>query len=101
MASAAGTVHPSWIDTDLVRESEQDLASFREMRAKLPWPVKATTSVEACATAIVDGMERRSARVYVPRAVALLYWLRSILGSRLGERATAADMEHDGAADGT
>jgi NAD(P)-dependent dehydrogenase (short-subunit alcohol dehydrogenase family) len=89
----AGTAHPSWIDTDLVRESEQDLESFRRMRAKLPWPVKATTSVETCAKAIVDGMEKRSGRVYVPRGVALLFWLRSVLGSSLGERATAADME--------
>ena len=90
---AAGTVHPSWIDTDLVRESEQDLESFRTMRAKLPWPVKATTSVEKCATAIVDGMEKRSGRIFVPWGVAFLFWLRSVLGSSLGERATAADME--------
>ena len=66
----AGTVHPSWIDTDLVRESERDLASFRERRAKLPWPTNSTTSVETCAVAIVDGFEKRSARVFVPRAIA-------------------------------
>lgn len=87
----AGTVHPSWIDTDLVRESEQDLASFREMRAKLPWPLKVTTSVDVCAKAIVDGFESRSPRVYVPRWVALLFWFRSVLNGSLGERATAAD----------
>lgn len=87
----AGTVHPSWIDTDLVRDSERDLASFRERRAKLPWPTNSTTSVQECAVAIVDGFEKRSARIFVPRAIALLYWLRSVLGSGLGERAMAAD----------
>jgi NAD(P)-dependent dehydrogenase (short-subunit alcohol dehydrogenase family) len=81
-----GTIHPSWIDTDMVRESEQDMPSFRDMRAKLPWPVKSTTSVEECARAIVDGFENRSSRVFVPRAVALLYWLRSLITSGPGER---------------
>lgn len=87
----AGTVHPSWIDTDMVRDSEKDLASFREVRSKLPWPLKATTSVESCARAIVDGMEKRSARIFVPRAVSMVYWLRSVITSSLGERATAAE----------
>ena len=87
----AGTVHPSWIDTDLVRESESDLSTFREMRAKLPWPVNSTTSVESCAQAIVDGFEKRSARVFIPRAIALIFWLRNILNSGIGERVSAAE----------
>lgn len=85
---AAGSAHPGWIDTDLVREAEQDLESFRFMRSKLPWPLKDTTSVEACARAIVDGIEKRKARVFVPRSVAMLYWLRSLLNTALGERPT-------------
>jgi len=88
---AAGSVHPGWIDTDLVRDSDRDLASFREARAKMPWPLKSTTSVEKCASAIADSFEKRSARVYIPRGVALIYWLRSVIGSSLGERATAAE----------
>ena len=67
----AGLVHPSWIDTDLVRDAERDLRDPSARRApKLPWPLKSTTSVEACARAIVDGFEKRSARVFVPRAAA-------------------------------
>lgn len=88
----AGTVHPSWIDTDMVRDSEKDLASFRELRDRLPWPLKATTSVEGCARAIVDGFEKRSARVYVPRSVAMIYWLRSLITSGVGERAAAGQV---------
>ncbi len=86
-----GAIHPSWIDTDLVRESELDLPSFRAARAKLPWPLRSTTSVEACARAIVDGFEQRRARVFVPRAAALTYWLRSLITSAAGERIAAAE----------
>ncbi len=86
-----GAIHPSWIDTDMVRESELDLPSFRESRSKLPWPLKATTSVEACAQAIVDGFEQRRARVFVPKAAAMTYWLRSLITSGPGERVASAD----------
>jgi NAD(P)-dependent dehydrogenase (short-subunit alcohol dehydrogenase family) len=88
-----GAIHPSWIDTDLVRESERDMPSFREGREKLPWPLKATTSVEDCATAIVDGFEQRKARVFVPRAAVLTYWLRTLITSRAGERIAGADAD--------
>ncbi|WP_198319596.1 SDR family oxidoreductase [Actinopolyspora erythraea] len=83
---AVGSAHPSWIDTDLVREASADLPSFRAMRAKLPWPMHSTTNVTDCARAIVAGMERRARRVYVPRSVMLMHWLRNLPSSRLVER---------------
>ena len=86
-------VHPSWIDTDLVRESEQDLPSFKEAKSKLPWPLKSTTSVEACAKAIVDGFEARKARVFVPKAAVLAYLLRTVITSSVGERISSDDAE--------
>jgi NAD(P)-dependent dehydrogenase (short-subunit alcohol dehydrogenase family) len=86
-----GAVHPSWIDTDLVRESENDLPAFREARSKLPWPLRSTTSVDDCARAIVDGFEQRKARVFVPRAAVLTYWLRTLITSGAGERMTAGE----------
>jgi NAD(P)-dependent dehydrogenase (short-subunit alcohol dehydrogenase family) len=86
-----GAIHPSWIDTDLVRESELEMPSFREGRERLPWPLKATTSVEDCAAAIVDGFERRRARVFVPRTAVLTYWLRTLITSAAGERVASAD----------
>jgi NAD(P)-dependent dehydrogenase (short-subunit alcohol dehydrogenase family) len=79
-----GILHPSWIDTDMVRDAEHDLEAFAKMRAQMPWPVKTTTSVEACATAVVDGMEARAARIFVPRSIALIRALRNVLGSRAG-----------------
>lgn len=88
---AAGSIHPSWIDTDLVRDTERDLQSFRETRSKLPWPVNSTTSVQKCAKAIVDGFEKRKSRIFVPRTVALTYWLRSLITSDLAERAAVKE----------
>lgn len=84
---SAGTVHPSWIDTDLVREAEADLGSFREMRRKLPWPLHKTTTVEECALAIVDAIEARQRRTVVPRTAGLLYWARSLVTSAPGAKA--------------
>ena len=88
---SAGTVHPSWIDTDLVRESERDLASFRELRSRLPWPLKKTTSVEECAIAIADGIEARSRRTMVPKSAEIIYWGRSLITSRIGARSQSRD----------
>jgi len=79
-----GSVHPGWIDTDLVREQRKDLKSFDEAFDKFPWPLNATTSVEECADAIVDGIERRKRRVYVPRAIALVQALRTLTTGTVG-----------------
>jgi NAD(P)-dependent dehydrogenase (short-subunit alcohol dehydrogenase family) len=69
-----GLVHPSWIDTDLVRGAEADLPSFQEFRARLPYPGNVTTSVDRAAAAIVRGLARRRSRVYVPRSVVVANW---------------------------
>jgi len=76
-----GSIHPSWIDTDMVRDAEADLPSFRRMRKLLPWPIHATTDVSACAAAIVRGFEKRKARVYSPGSAAILYWGRAFMQS--------------------
>ena len=76
-----GLVHPSWIDTDLVRGAEADLPSFQDLRARLPYPGNVTTSVDRAAAAIVDGLVRRRSRVYVPRAVVLANWAKAALNS--------------------
>jgi NAD(P)-dependent dehydrogenase (short-subunit alcohol dehydrogenase family) len=76
-----GLVHPSWIDTDLVRGAEADIPSFRALRAKLPYPGNVTTSVDRAAAAIVKGLVRRRSRVYVPRAVVVANWAKGALNS--------------------
>ncbi|MFF7311562.1 short-chain dehydrogenase/reductase [Streptomyces sp. NPDC008137] len=79
----AGVVHPSWIDTDLVRGAEADLPSFQGLRARLPYPGNVTTSADRAAAAIVDGLARRRSRVYVPRAVVVANWAKAALNSPL------------------
>ena len=76
-----GIVHPSWIDTDLVRGAEADIPSFQELRARLPYPGNVTTSVDRAAAAIVRGLARRRSRVYVPRAVVVANWAKAALNS--------------------
>ncbi|MGC4896818.1 SDR family oxidoreductase [Micromonospora sp. DT31] len=83
---AVGTAHPSWVDTDLVREARTDLPAFETALAKLPWPLRRTTTVPECARAFVRAIERRSRRVYVPRAVGGVQAVRSVLVSPLADR---------------
>ncbi|MEV0430677.1 SDR family oxidoreductase [Micromonospora sp. NPDC050495] len=83
---AVGTAHPSWVDTDLVREARADLPAFETALSRLPWPMRSTTSVEECAEAFVRAVERRRRRVYVPRAVGAVQAMRSLLTSPLADR---------------
>jgi NAD(P)-dependent dehydrogenase (short-subunit alcohol dehydrogenase family) len=86
-----GSAHPSWIDTDLVRDAEHDLPSFKRMRSKLPWPANGTTSVEECAQALADGIEKRAVRICVPREVALVYYARQLVAGPLGRLGAKRD----------
>jgi NAD(P)-dependent dehydrogenase (short-subunit alcohol dehydrogenase family) len=76
-----GLVHPSWIDTDLMRGVDTDLPSFKQLRGRLPYPGNVTTGVDKAATAIVAGVARRRGRVYVPRAVAIANWAKAAVNS--------------------
>lgn len=90
-----GVAHMSWIDTALVRDTKTDLPSFANLLAKLPWPLNKTTSVDACATAFVKGIEARKDRIYCPGWVVAFRWLKPVLSTRLGElpvRRTAAKL---------
>ncbi|AXT86322.1 short-chain dehydrogenase [Aeromicrobium sp. A1-2] len=78
-----GVCHPSWIDTDIVRNAEKDLPSFREVRTKLPYPANSTTSVEDCVELILRGFGKRKSRVYVPKGVMLANWTKALTNSPL------------------
>ncbi|KUH80970.1 MULTISPECIES: SDR family oxidoreductase [unclassified Mycobacterium] len=83
-----GSAHMLWIDTPLVQESKSDLASAREMLDSLPGPLGKTTSVQKCGELFVKGIEERKRQINCPRFVGLLRFLKPVLSSRLGERAT-------------
>jgi NAD(P)-dependent dehydrogenase (short-subunit alcohol dehydrogenase family) len=79
-----GVCHPSWIDTEIVRNAEKDLPSFRKIRAKLPYPANGTTSVEDCVELILIGLEKRKSRVYAPKGVVLANWSKALVNSPAG-----------------
>jgi NAD(P)-dependent dehydrogenase (short-subunit alcohol dehydrogenase family) len=80
------SAHPTWIDTDLVRDTEVALPTFAETRSKLPGPLGAYTSVEDCAQALVENLETRGRRVFVPGSVGAVSALRQLITGGLGEK---------------
>ncbi|AOW95262.1 short-chain dehydrogenase [Rhodococcus sp. WMMA185] len=82
-----GSAHMSWIDTPLVQDTKDDLTAFNEFLSVLPGPLGKTTTVQTCVDAFVDGLAQRKRRVYVPRWVGPIGWLKSVITSRIGDRA--------------
>ncbi len=82
---AVGVAHPSWVDTDMVRDAQNDLAGFRAMMGRLPGPFGRVTPLGDCAAAFVDAIERRRRKVYVPRTLAAAAALRQLLASPLAD----------------
>ena len=80
------SAHPTWIDTDLVRDTEAALPTFAETRSKLPGPLGAFTSVEACAEALVENLETRRRRVFVPGSVGIVSALRQVVTGAVAEK---------------
>ena len=71
-----GCAHPSWVDTDLVRDVQQDLAGFRAMLRKLPGPFGTITPLDDCAKALADAIERRQRKIYIPKSLSRFAALR-------------------------
>jgi NAD(P)-dependent dehydrogenase (short-subunit alcohol dehydrogenase family) len=84
-----GSIHPSWIDTDMVRLGEDALPAFKRMREGMPWPANTLTPVEDCAIAFANAVERRALRTYVPKNGLFLSLIRPLLVSGIGHRAIA------------
>ncbi|MGY1652759.1 short-chain dehydrogenase/reductase [Geodermatophilus sp. SYSU D01119] len=80
------SAHPTWIDTDLVRDTEEALPTFAATRRSLPGPLGAFTSVEDCAEALVENLETRGRRVFVPRSVGVVSALRQAVTGAVAER---------------
>jgi NAD(P)-dependent dehydrogenase (short-subunit alcohol dehydrogenase family) len=84
------SAHPTWIDTDLVRDTEEALPTFKTTRKQLPGPLGAFTSVEVCAQALVDNLETRGRRVFVPGSVAIVSALRQLVTGVWAEKVAMA-----------
>jgi NAD(P)-dependent dehydrogenase (short-subunit alcohol dehydrogenase family) len=81
-----GSAHMSWIDTPMVQEGKAEVTTIGELIAKLPGPLKKTTSVEKCGEAFVKGIEGRRSRIYCPEWVGVARWLRPLIATPFGER---------------
>jgi NAD(P)-dependent dehydrogenase (short-subunit alcohol dehydrogenase family) len=86
--ATAGVAYFGFIDTALVERAFAEPVAER-MREALPRFFSSPIAVERAATAIVTGIERRSAKVMQPRWIPALQTLRGVLGP-LDER-TADD----------
>jgi len=90
------TIHPTWIDTDMVREGEQELRAYQRLRAALRPPFKKSYPVERAAKDIADGFDKRARRICTPPFVRIAHVLRAATTTRVFERdllAAAPEME--------
>jgi NAD(P)-dependent dehydrogenase (short-subunit alcohol dehydrogenase family) len=83
---AVGTIHPTWIDTDMVREGAAEHLAYRRLRAAMRPPFKKTYPVERAARDIADGFDRRARRICTPGFVRAAHVLRAALTTRPFER---------------
>ena len=83
---AVGTIHPTWIDTPMLREGEAELRAFQSMRAALRPPFRKTYPVEKAARDIADGFDRRASRICTPPFVRIAHVMRAALTTRAFSR---------------
>jgi len=73
-----GVAYFSFIDTDMTRHG-LDSPAARLLREALPGPFSSTAPLSAAGKAIERGVSRRADKVYAPRWVLAMTWLRGIL----------------------
>ena len=78
-----GVAYPSWIDTDLVRDQAEELPYFRKALAAEPMFFGKVTSLVDCVDRLVEGIELRSRRIYIPEWVGLMHLLRTATVSKV------------------
>jgi NAD(P)-dependent dehydrogenase (short-subunit alcohol dehydrogenase family) len=82
-----GTAHPSWVDTDMVRDADADFEGVGQRRDEMPGFLGGAVPVDECARLLVDAIDRRAGRVFVPRGARLGHWLRAAISGPLAARA--------------
>ncbi|MBL0173042.1 MAG: SDR family oxidoreductase [Gemmatimonadaceae bacterium] len=87
-----GSAHMSWVDTDLVRDIQADVAAFTRTISRLPGPFGTITPVGDCAAAFVRAIEARSRKVFVPTSLGRMSALRQVLGSAMVQRGLRATL---------
>jgi NAD(P)-dependent dehydrogenase (short-subunit alcohol dehydrogenase family) len=80
------SIHPTWIDTDMVREGEAEQRAFHRLREAMRPPFGRTYPLQRAVDDIVAGLEQRRRRICTPRFVQLAHALRPALTTRFFER---------------
>ncbi|GAA0955262.1 SDR family oxidoreductase [Virgisporangium aurantiacum] len=88
---AVGVAYMTWIDTDLVRDTREDLASFETNLKRMRGPLGTVVPVEDCAEAFLHGLEHRSREIYVPGSVRWLRRARGLMTGPMGFRLMRGD----------
>lgn len=81
-----GSAHMSWVDTDMVRDVQDDLSSFRRTLSQLPGPFGVVTPLETCSAAFVKALDTRARTVFVPGSLGVASALRQVLNSGFLQR---------------
>jgi NAD(P)-dependent dehydrogenase (short-subunit alcohol dehydrogenase family) len=79
--ASAGVLYPGWVDTALVKSAYGDDEILTRLRSMgFPGPLGRRVSPDVVGRAVADGIERRAARIFVPRWWSAFSMLRGILG---------------------
>lgn len=81
-----GVVHASWITTPLVEDGARHPA-FLRLRDASPAPLRQAMPADEAARRVVDGIEARARRIWVPGWVRWMHWMRAWLHIPQAERA--------------
>lgn len=90
-----GTIYASWVQTPMVTEGDMHPA-FVRLKSAMPAAMRRAIPVSQAADMIVQGIERRARRIWVPGWVRVLHWLRAALHTPLAEHSllqAAPEME--------
>ena len=74
-----GVAYYLWIDTDMVRDGD-DIPAFKKFRNSLKGPAGKTLPVSAAVDATVEGIAKRSDRIFVPGSLKVMQRLRGFPG---------------------
>jgi NAD(P)-dependent dehydrogenase (short-subunit alcohol dehydrogenase family) len=77
------SVHPGWIDTDMVREGDGSMRAFQILRASMAPPLNKTYPVSRAARDITRGFARRRRRICTPWYVQVGHAIRPLLSTRV------------------
>ena len=90
-----GVIYASWVQTQMVAESDL-LPAFVCLKRTMPAALRRAMPVDMAASMVVEGIERRARRIWLPGWVRVLYWLRAALHTPLAEKSllkAAPEME--------